>query len=164
VSRYTPEQRLAKLKALGVLYDDVWALRISQYAWRVTNRGYVEASSYFEGEPKTIKLHRLVMNALDQPDWQVDHINRNPLDNRVCNLRFACNSVNARNTSRVENSKHIRLHKGYYELRMSVAGATYNRVYKTLQEAEHARQELLDKHRDEVSHAARLGGSTPQQT
>jgi hypothetical protein len=157
-NKHTPEQRLARLKELGVLFDEAWSLRISQYAWRISPRGYVEASSYFPDEPKTIKLHRLVMDALTAPE-QVDHINRNALDNRVCNLRLVCNSINTRNTDRIDNSKHIRLNKGYYELRMSINNVRYNKTFKNLQDAEHARQELLDKHTDAVSQSARLVGS-----
>lgn len=49
------------------------------------------------GKPitKLILLHRFVMNA--PPESSVDHINRDGLDNRKCNLRFATTSQNQAN-------------------------------------------------------------------
>lgn len=52
----------------------------------------------------TIGLHRFVMNPL--PGFQVDHINRNPLDNRKCNLRLCTQQDNAKNKSRYKNNKY----------------------------------------------------------
>lgn len=44
---------------------------------------------------KTIYMHRLLMNA--KPGQEVDHINRNRLDNRKKNLRFCTRQQNNRN-------------------------------------------------------------------
>jgi hypothetical protein len=150
MGRHTPEQRVARLRELGVLFDEEHIPRIGQYAWRVTARGYVEASSYFADEPRTIKLHRLVMSALQSAE-QVDHINRNPLDNRVDNLRFVDPSTNIRNTDRVDNAKHIRYHKGYYELRLTINGINYNKTFNTLEDAQYERQHILDQCTDAIS-------------
>lgn len=45
---------------------------------------------YVRAEGGSLKLHRLLMDA--RPGQLVDHVNRNPLDNRRCNLRI-CNSL-----------------------------------------------------------------------
>ena len=48
---------------------------------------------------KAIALHRIVwaMHYGSWPDGMIDHINRNPEDNRICNLRTASKSQNAAN-------------------------------------------------------------------
>ena len=53
------------------------------------------------GKQKKELIHRLVALAfIDKPDNlpQVDHINRNPTDNRVDNLRWTSGKTNCRNT------------------------------------------------------------------
>ena len=62
---------------------------------------------------KILYAHRVIMGA--SPEQDVDHINRDKLDNRRANLRFAtasqgnANRVNARNTS---GYRGVRWHKG----------------------------------------------------
>ena len=51
---------------------------------------------------KTIYMHRLIMNAPE--GLEVDHINRNRLDNRRCNLRLATRSQNAFNKGLQSNN------------------------------------------------------------
>lgn len=60
--------------------------------------------AYFKFNGKQIKLHRYLMNLTD-PKVQVDHINRDPLDNRMSNLRIASNAENCRNRNNRKNSK-----------------------------------------------------------
>lgn len=68
--------------------DFDWA---SQYAWHhkpSSLTGYARASVSIQSKPVHYYLHRLVLRA--RPHENVDHINRNGLDNRKQNLRF-CN-------------------------------------------------------------------------
>jgi len=61
----------------------------------VDSRGYLTISH--NGVP--VKVHRLVY-ALYYGEWPVDeldHINRNPLDNRIVNLRLADRYINNQN-------------------------------------------------------------------
>ena len=52
-------------------------------------------------------LHRFVMGANLHDKKEVDHINRNPLDNTKANLRFVSRSTNSRNkTKRNTTSKY----------------------------------------------------------
>ena len=62
----------------------------------ITSQGY--ATIKYKG--KTYKVHRLVAESFLNLDnrSEVDHINRNPSDNRVENLRFVTRSENQRNT------------------------------------------------------------------
>ncbi|MDD5011110.1 MAG: HNH endonuclease [Phycisphaerae bacterium] len=57
---------------------------------------------------RRLLLSRFVMNA--KPDQLVDHRNRNPLDNRRCNLRIATHRQNNLNKIRKNSSGFIGVH------------------------------------------------------
>jgi len=66
---------------------------VKSRSWHISSTGYVV--SYYNNEVTTVKqllLHNLIMNRLTFPGRgakeSVDHINRNPLDNRKENLRI----------------------------------------------------------------------------
>lgn len=85
--------------------------------------------------PKHTKLHRYILDYYGPKD--IDHINRNPLDNRKSNLRIVTRSENASNT----NAKHIKKsgNKWRYEIvrfgkRFQQSGfSTYEDAYQALQ-------------------------------
>ncbi len=81
---------------------------LADFRWYLNGRGY--AARWVRG--RIITLHRVVMNA--PPGVEVDHINRNRLDNRRCNLRFADRGGNARNCSR--NRKNTSGYKGVHKV------------------------------------------------
>lgn len=71
---------------------------LSQWKWRKNSQGYVRRS-LANGE----FLHRII---LDVPkDKLVDHINRNPLDNRKRNLRLCSPSENNINQKKRKDNK-----------------------------------------------------------
>ena len=69
------------------LVDDMDYELLSKYSWRKNSQGYVR-QSLANGK----FLHRLLLKA--PSNKLVDHINRNPLDNRRANLRLCTASEN----------------------------------------------------------------------
>ena len=77
-----------------VMIDLEYVDIVKQYKWHLTH-GYVNNN-------KVGRLHRFLMNPPE--DMVVDHINRNPLDNRICNLRICTQHDNCLNkTARYDN-------------------------------------------------------------
>lgn len=92
-------------------------------------------------EGKSYRLHRLVAEAfIPNPEHkpQIDHINRNKLDNRVENLRWVTAQENS-------NNRRSNLQKGERKQDLTFT------EYKTL---EH--KKWRDKHRDEYNAKRRL--------
>ncbi len=80
------------------LVDDEDYERLVRFKWMAVSRGYqwyATRNQHGRGNGD-IRMHREVMCA--KPNEQVDHINRNGLDNRKQNLRFCTYSENAYNT------------------------------------------------------------------
>jgi hypothetical protein len=78
-----------------VLIDDEDYENISKYKWYVLYNGFNLYVATKLKDKSHIYMHRLIMkiNGGDRT-IQVDHINRDSLDNRKCNLRLATNGQN----------------------------------------------------------------------
>ena len=64
------------------------------------NHGYINICLCKDGKPKLFRVHRLVAFAfIDNPEDKphIDHIDRNPQNNHVTNLRWATCTENNRN-------------------------------------------------------------------
>jgi hypothetical protein len=90
----------SKAGELQAMVDDEDFEQLDKYRWYGNGRaGYAVRNIYILVGGKRVRrsayLHRDVMNA--EPGQIVDHINRNKLDNRKANLRFATRSQNAFN-------------------------------------------------------------------
>jgi len=91
------ENDIAKIP-LGINAKDGYALvdadnaYIDKYKWSITKNGYPVAGV----NRKTISMHVLIMGTKEGKE--IDHINRNKVDNRVVNLRFVSRSENVVNT------------------------------------------------------------------
>ena len=86
---------------LVALVDDEDFERVNQYKWWRTQRR--RKSNYAQGRVKgrrMILLHRFVLGIEDKPTPHIDHINRDGLDNRRCNLRLVTNSQNQQNSKK----------------------------------------------------------------
>lgn len=77
------------------LVDDADYPWLSQWKWQVSPKGYASRTSGSKGNRKHISLHRFIMDAPNGAE--IDHINRNKLDNRRCNLRFVTREQNMAN-------------------------------------------------------------------
>lgn len=89
------------------IVDDEDFERLNQYAWKILN-GYVvrnprngfKTTGVSKYKYTTLRMHRDILNAL--PHEYVDHINRDTLDNRRCNLRICTSSQNSINRKKVK--------------------------------------------------------------
>jgi hypothetical protein len=88
--------------------------KVKGKSWHVTSTGYV--SSYYVHNSASVQLllHNVVMNRMSFPGKgakeSVDHINRNPLDNRKENLRVV--SQTEQNLNQKKKSRTVELPDG----------------------------------------------------
>lgn len=96
-------------KGMFALIDEEDFELVSPYKWYTRQ---VERTHYANSKNgKLIIMHRLIMGITD-PKVQLDHRNRNGLDNRKDNLRIATNSQNTCNRAPYKNRSS--LFKGVY--------------------------------------------------
>lgn len=76
--------------------------KVSQHTWRVNNNGYLVANIWIDEKRKVIEMHRYLFKV--QEGLYIDHINRNKLDNRSCNLRYITPSSNGFNADMQGNN------------------------------------------------------------
>ena len=160
-------------RGLNAIVDDDVAEELSKYRWHCDSHGYACRSVNFP-RPRTkrelhIQMHREVLRlaGVNIPKgYEVDHINHDPLDNRMCNLRIVTPSQNRQNqsiraggTSRYKgvcwhkgagkwqaqihhNGKTI--HLGAFATQPDAARAYDEGATKLFGEFAHTNQELLD--------------------
>lgn len=80
-----------------ILVDDENFEELSRYKWWA-NHKQAYRSARIGGRKTTMRMHRLIIGA--EPGQVVDHINRNPLDNRKSNLRIGTRSLNTVNSKK----------------------------------------------------------------
>lgn len=91
-----------------VYLDDGDLPLLAKYRWSMTRgkSGDVYARAYIgggRGAAQYARMHRFILEAPDGMD--VDHINRNTLDNRRVNLRVVTRSQNLHNTDAPRHNK-----------------------------------------------------------
>ena len=126
-----------------VLVDDEDYLYLNRFKWYLHNNGYAIKNG---GQHKY--MHRM---ALDAPKgWEIDHINRNKLDNRKVNLRFVNRSENNLNTRiRSDNKsgyKNINYDKSRSKWVVAIhrgGKRVYIKRYDTIEAAIEARNSFL---------------------
>lgn len=100
-------QCIFKVKETEIIIDEEMYYDIIKYKWHKRPYGYYYG--YVNG--KNISLSKFVMN-YSGIDY-IDHINRNPLDNRRENLRIVTPAQNMMNksSSKGSSSKYVGVHK-----------------------------------------------------
>jgi hypothetical protein len=95
--------KLNNTKEVAIVDDEDYAL-LSRYSWTTNQKGHVKTHIYLGKSHHTLLLHRLIMNPTNEQ--QVDHINRNKLDNRKENLRICYSMQNSWNRSKYDFPKY----------------------------------------------------------
>lgn len=98
-------------KGLVAFIDDEDFDKIKNFKW-CFGGGYALSyvkGSYARGKCEYVYMHRVIMNA--PKELEIDHINRNKIDNRKINLRLCDHSQNTMNVKRKpESSKYKGVH------------------------------------------------------
>ena len=79
---------------------------LSKYKWASQNGYAARSTLVHENRSDNLRrmlMHREIMGA--RKGQEIDHINRNPLDNRKSNLRFCTRSINNHNMGAKKNSR-----------------------------------------------------------
>ena len=104
-----------------LIYEDgrVWSKKRKIFIKQVLSKGYLCISLCKNGKKKCYKIHRLVaLHYIPNTDNKetVDHIDRNPQNNSVTNLRWATQEEQANNRTVISNTgeKYIYIEKHSY--------------------------------------------------
>jgi len=86
------------------IVDDSDYDSLIQWRWKLSGHGYAERSTYVKGRKNRVllRMHRYIMDAA--PGQEVDHIDRNKLNNCRSNLRFCTHKENCQNASKRKNA------------------------------------------------------------
>lgn len=85
-----------------ILVDDDDFEYLNQYTWHLTKNGYVRTNMRIDGIWKKQLMHKLITNTTS--DEQVDHRDRNGLNNQRDNLRLCTNGQNQQNRGLGKNN------------------------------------------------------------
>lgn len=135
----------SNFEAFGKIDKDDY-LKIKNYKWTLSVHNDDIRIIANSRELNRIYLHQFIINNNDK-NKVIDHINRNPLDNRKENLRIVSRSINSTNAKpRKENKSGIR---GVYrrEARPGIAKASW--VCEWSDEKRHTKNFSIDKYGEE---------------
>ena len=151
VGGYTEEQRLQLARDRGIIVDpeDEWLLR--EYQWHITSHGYVgmRLHKHLSDRRVFVYLHHAIMGC---PIWDredIDHINRQPINNSRSNLRWTTHAQNLTNNDQPPGITGVRgvtpLPHGRYMAQVKRNGQHYYLgTFDTIEEASSARQAWLE--------------------
>jgi hypothetical protein len=112
---------------------------------KINNCGYSEVTLSKDGEPKTLKIHRLVaLHYIPNPDNkpQVDHEDRDRSNNDISNLSWVTQSENCQNTVVYKSNKSTGIKnisyekpRNRYKYKKEINKVKHEKTFKTLEEA-----------------------------
>lgn len=118
---------LTLLRGEITLIDDSDAEWASKYQWRLSHQGYAVRSEQTKAGYREVSIARELLNA--PSGFEVDHINRDRLDNRRCNLRLVTKQQNQMNRSKLSGTTSrfigVYIHRGrkkMWDSRITIGG------------------------------------------
>lgn len=87
-----------------MIIDPADTARVAMRKWR-QHKGYWLTSHYRDFQNRPVFLHHFLVGMPVNRLLEVDHINRNPSDNRKANLRFVTHKQNMNNLSLDKRNK-----------------------------------------------------------
>lgn len=131
-----------KIQNGSILIDKKDKEVISKFKWYISANGYVLGNNGTTKNRKTHYLHRFLLNVKGRK-IQVDHINRNKLDNRRANLRLCTQQQNSGNMKQPKGKLGKGVRKASRSSRfiavIKVGGKSiYAGTFDTVQEAKDA--------------------------
>jgi hypothetical protein len=132
-----------------VLVDKItWDKYLHQYHWTAIKKGnYITVKT--SNKKHSLKLTKIIAeqeySEIDYWGNTIDHINNNPLDNRLKNLRIYNSKLNATNIkSKFKTDNNHLIHEqpgGKYKVHTNIFDETLYRHFQTLDEARKYRDE-----------------------
>lgn len=149
----------------NVLVDDQDYAYLSKINWFLSKdkknfyiAGWIKDEN---GKFIKVKMHQMIMGEYDKKLIVIDHISRDTLDNRRCNLRFITWAENARNRNPIPNKKipykgvSYTEYKGkrYFHLYITINGRKIREGrFKTAEDAAKRWNELAREHHGEFAY------------
>ena len=132
--------------------------KIKDYCWRENDDGYIVTLD-------NLLMHRLIMNVLENPNIDVDHIKHNKNDNRKLEIRLVNKTQNMMNKSLMQSNKTSKIpgvtwdsQRSKWHSYISLYGKRVNLgLYENIEDAIVARKEAEDKYYGEYSYDKSMG-------
>lgn len=111
------------------LVDDLDYDYLSKYKWHYAG-GYARRTDRSSGKPITLWMHREIMNLgrWETDDVEIDHLDRDRLNNQSYNLRIVNHSENCKNRCKQKNKSsefvgvHVYCDKPHYRATIKING------------------------------------------
>lgn len=155
-----------KLPNGTILIDTKFRRELLKIKWRLADNKVFGQ----DATGKTYSMHRFIFTNILHQDitgLEIDHINRNPWDNRLCNLNIVSSFENAQNKRSVSNNKKVGVNfdtnKNMWRARINVKGKdkhlgyfnTYEEAVKTRELAEIQYYKYREKLKGEQKYESR---------